>query len=99
MEHVPSIGTGILKLNYACPNYDTKFELLICTRVPLRVMAAGLVTPVNDRDLFSSIKYKPSEVLLVIFSLGVPPVEREYLTSVKLILIELPAALFEVTTF
>ena len=62
-------------------------------------MAAGLVTPVIDSDLFSSMKYKPSEVLLVILSPGVPPVEREYLILVKLILIELPAALFEVTTF
>ena len=67
--------------------------------MPLRVMVAGLVTPVIERDLFSSIKYKPSEVLLVILSPGVPPVEREYLTLVKLILIELPAALLEVTTF
>ena len=46
MEQVPRIGTGILKLNSAVPICETKFEFRTWIGVPLRVIAAGLVTPV-----------------------------------------------------
>lgn len=45
------------------------------------------------------MKYNPLAVLLVILSPDVPPVEREYLMFVRLIVIEVPAAAMVATTF
>ena len=67
--------------------------------MPLNVIAAGLVTPVIVREVFSSMKYNPFAVLLVIRRPDVPPVESEYLILVRLIVIELPAAVLAETTF